>query len=93
MMTVDVVDKAGERVAWTVEVPGLLAHQTRLDREYGSVDDRLTVSGNPTHTGSARVAFKPSCCPNGKEMLDPGEDGDNTIEQQRRNRARQRQQK
>jgi hypothetical protein len=31
--------------------------------------------------------------PNGKEMLDPGEDSENTIEQQRRDRARQRQQK
>jgi len=58
-----------------------------------SVGDRLTISGNPTHTGSARVAFKRIVLPNGKEMLDPGEDSDNTIEQQRRDRARQRQQK
>jgi hypothetical protein len=53
----------------------------------------LTISGNPAHTGSARVAFTRIVLPNGKEMLDPGEDTDNAIEQQRRERARQRQQK
>jgi hypothetical protein len=58
-----------------------------------AVGDGLTISVNPTHTGSARVAFKRIVLPNGKEMLDPGEATDNTIEQQRRDRARQRQQK
>ena len=45
------------------------------------------------YRGSARAAFKRIVVPNGKEMLDPGEDSENTIEQQRRHRARQRQQK
>jgi hypothetical protein len=94
MMTVDVVDKAGTHVAWTVEMPGLLS----LTR-YGwtektvAVGDRLTVSGNPTHTGSARVAFKRIVLASGKELLDPGEDRGSTVEQQRRDRARQRQPK
>jgi hypothetical protein len=93
MMTVDVVDKAGKHVAWTVEMPGLLS----LTR-YGwtektvAVGDRLTVSGNPTHTGSARVAFKRIVLANGKELLDPGEDRGSTVEEQRRERARARQQ-
>ena len=94
MMTVDVVDNAGKHVAWTVEMPGLLSLTRHgWTQKTVSVGDRLTISGNPTHTGSARVAFKRIVLPGGKEMLDPGEDSDNTIEQQRRDRARQRQQK
>jgi hypothetical protein len=94
MMTVDVVDKAGKHVAWTVEMPGLLSLTRHgWTPKTVSAGDTLTISGNPTHTGSARVAFKRIVLPNGKEMLDPGEDSDNAIEQQRRERARQRQPK
>ena len=94
MITVDVVDKAGKHVAWTVEMPGLLSLTRHgWTQKTVSAGDRLTISGNPTHTGSARVAFKRIVLPSGKEMLDPGEDSDNTIEQQRRDRARQRQAK
>ena len=94
MMTVDVVDKAGKHVAWTVEMPGLLSLTRHgWTPKTVAVGDKLTISGNPTHTGSARVAFKRIVLPDGKEMLDPGEDSDNAIEQQRRERAKQRQQK
>jgi hypothetical protein len=92
MMTIDVVDKAGKRVAWTVEMPGLLS-LTRLGwtEKTVAVGDRLTVNGNPTHTGSARVAFKKIVLANGTELLDPNEDRSSTVEEQRRERARQRQ--
>ncbi|NOT25120.1 MAG: hypothetical protein HOP16_03355 [Acidobacteria bacterium] len=94
MMTIDVVEKAGKRVVWTVEMPGLLS-LTRLGwtEKTVAVGDRLTVSGNPTHTGSARVAFKKIVLANGTELLDPNEDRSSTVEEQRRERARQRQQK
>lgn len=94
MMTIDVVDKAGKHVAWTVEMPGLLS-LTRLGWTEKTVEvgDRLTVNGNPTHTGSARVAFKKIVLANGTELLDPNEDRAGTVEEQRRERARQRQQK
>jgi hypothetical protein len=94
MMTIDVVDKAGKRIVWTVEMPGLLS-LTRLgwtDKTV-AVGDRLTVSGNPTHTGSARVAFKKIVLANGAELLDPNVDRSSTVEEQRRERARQRQPK
>ena len=94
MMTLDVVDKAGKHIAWTVEMPGLLS-LTRLGwtEKTVAVGDRLTISGNPTHTGSARVAFKKIVLANGTELLDPNEDRASTVEEQRRERARQRQQK
>ena len=94
MMTVDVVDRNGKHIPWTVEMPGLLSLTRHgWTQQTVSVGDRLTITGNPTHTGSARVAFKRIVLPNGKEMLDPGEDSENTIEQQRRERAGQRQPK
>ena len=94
MRTIDVVDKAGKRTAWTVEMPGLLSLTRHgWTEKTVAVGDRLTVSGNPTHTGSARVAFKKIVLANGRELLDPGEDSASTIEEQRRERARQRQQK
>ena len=94
MMTIDVADETGRRVAWTVEMPGLLS-LTRLGwtEKTVVVGDRLTVSGNPTHTGSARVAFKLIVLANGTKLLDPGEDRRSTVEEQRRERARQRPQK
>jgi hypothetical protein len=94
MMTIDVVDKAGTRVPWTVEMPGLLSlTRSGWTEKTVSVGDRLTVSGNPTHTGSARVAWKRIVLANGKEMLDPGDDREAAIEEQRLQRARQRQAK
>src|ERR1044071_5218119 len=73
MMTVDVVDKAGKHVPWTVEMPGLLSLTRHgWTPKTVSVGDRLTISGNPTHTGSARGAVKRIVLPNGKEKLGPG---------------------
>jgi hypothetical protein len=94
MMTIDVADKTGKHVVWMVEMPGLLS-LTRLGwtEKTVAVGDRLTVSGNPTHTGSARVAFKKIVLANGTELLDPREDSASTVEEQRRERARQRQQR
>ena len=92
MMTIDVVDKTGKRVAWTVEMPGLLSLTRHGWTERTvSVGEQLTVAGNPTHTGSARVAFKRIVLANGRVLLDPGDDMESTVEQQRRERARQRQ--
>ena len=72
MMTVDVVDKAGKHVAWTVEMPGLLSLTRHgWTEKTVSVGDRLTISGNPTHTGSARVAFKRIVLPTARRCWTP----------------------
>jgi len=93
MMTIDVVDRAGKHVAWTVEMPGLLSLTRHgWTEKTVSVGEQLTVAGNPTHTGSARVAFKRIVLANGRVLLDPGDDMESAVEQQRRERAGQRQQ-
>src|SRR5882672_4311213 len=58
MMSVEVVDGAGKVVQWTIEFPG------RLNLVNGgwtddsvAVGERITVTGNPTHTGSSRLSF------------------------------------
>jgi len=93
-MTVDVVDEAGKHVAWTVEMAGLLSLTRQGWTEKSiTVGEQLTIIGNPTHTGSPRMAFDRLTRADGTELLDPGENNQGTIEEQRRERALQRQQK
>ena len=93
-MTVDVVDETGKHVVWTVEMAGLLSLTRQGWTEKSvSVGEQLTITGNPTHTGSPRMAFDRLTRADGTELLDPGENNQSTIEEQRRERALQRQQK
>jgi hypothetical protein len=92
-MTVDVVDANGTRETWTVELAGLLSlSRAGWTDKTVSAGDQLTITGNPTHTSSPRIAFRSLVLPSGRELLDPGDDRRETIEEQRRERARQRDQ-
>ena len=94
MMTIDVVDKTGNHVVWTVEMAGLLSLTRQGGRRNGVVGERLTVSGNPTHTGSARES--PSSESSGQTARScwiHASNSASTVEEQRRERARQRQEK
>ena len=72
-MTVDVVDEAGNHVVWTVELAGVLALSRQgWTKDTVSVGEQLTVTGNPTHTGSPRVFFTRLVLANGTELLNPG---------------------
>jgi Family of unknown function (DUF6152) len=94
MITLDVVDAAGKHVAWTVEMAGLLSlSRVGWTKNTVSAGDQLTVIGNPTHTGSPRIFFTRMVFPNGKEMIGPGAGDVSAIEEQRRQRARERSQK
>ena len=93
MITLDVVDAGGKHVAWTVEMAGLLSlSRVGWTKTMVSAGDQLTVTGNPTHTGSPRIFFTRMVLPNGKEMVGPGSGDVSAIEQQRRQRARERSQ-
>ena len=52
--------------------------------------ERVTVTGNPTHTGSDRIAFKRLVRPDGSELLPAGPQRANALEEERRQRALQR---
>jgi hypothetical protein len=90
-MTLDVTNEAGKHETWTVEMAGLLSLSRQgWTEDSVSLGEQLTVTGNPTHTGSPRIAFRRLVLPNGQELLDPNDNRQDDIEEQRRERARQR---
>ena len=92
-MTLDVMDEAGQHETWTIEMPGLLSLSRQgWTTDTVSIGEQLTVTGNPTHSGSQRIAFRRLVLANGTELLDPNANRQNDIEEQRRERARQRDQ-
>ena len=92
-MTVDVMSKAGELETWTIEMAGLLSLSRQgWTTDTASIGEQLTVTGNPTHTGSQRNAFRRLVLANGTELLDPNANRRDIVEEQRRERARQREQ-
>ncbi len=93
MMAVDVVDGKGQHVTWTVEMAGLLSLTRQgWTNNTVSIGGQLTVTGNPTHTGSPRIFFTRIVLANGTELIAPGDSDRSAIDEQRRERARQRNQ-
>ena len=93
MMTMDVTDEAGNVVKWTVEFAG------RLNLTVGgwsdntiSAGERVTVTGNPTHTGSPRLSFVLLVRTDGTELR-AGNERLQAIEEERRQRTQQRDQR
>jgi len=93
LLIMDVTDGAGKVDQWTVEFAGRLNLS-----EFGWTADSLkpgetvTVTGNPTHTGSARMFFRRIVRADGTELLPGNAQRLDTIEEQRRRRAREREQ-
>jgi hypothetical protein len=92
-MFMDVKDEAGKTVKWEVEFAG------RLNLAKGGwttntikAGERVTVTGNPTHSGSARLAFQRLVRADGTELVRPGDKVLDSIEEARRQRARERSQ-
>jgi uncharacterized protein DUF6152 len=91
LMLMNVTDNTGKVVTWTVEFAG------RLNLTEGGWTDRsvtpgetVTVFGNPTHTNSPRVFFLHLVRADGSELYPPSKARDDAIEEQRRQRARER---
>lgn len=90
-MLVDVRDDAGTTRSWEVEFDG------RLNLTNGGwtddtvkVGERITVTGNPTHTGSPRLFFMSLERADGSTLLRPAFERLNALEQDRRRRIEQR---
>ena len=93
MMFMDVTDKDGKVVKWVVEFDGNL----NLSEKGWTADsikahERVTVTGNPTHTGSQRMFFTRLVRPDGTELLREDRQRLKGIEEERRQRALQRNQ-
>jgi hypothetical protein len=93
MMLMDVTDESGRVAKWTVEFSGRLnLSNVGWTEESIQSGERVTVTGNPTHTGSERMFFRKLVRADGSELLPGGPQRLNTLEQERRQRALQRDQ-
>jgi Family of unknown function (DUF6152) len=93
MMSIDVTDDTGKVVKWTVEFDGVLNLTEGGWTERSVVaGERLTVSGNPTHTNSPRMFFRRLVRADGSEVARHQDTRGTAIDEQRRQRARERSQ-
>ena len=93
LMSVDVTDNTGKVVTWTIEFAGRLQLTGGGWTEHTiPVGQRVTVTGNPSHTGSPRMYFRKLVKADGTDLLSPTVERNNAIEQERRQRALRRNQ-
>ena len=89
----DVTDEAGKVVKWAVEFAGRLnLSEVGWTADSIKAGEKVTVTGNATHTGSRRMFFRRLVRPDGTELLPAGPQRLNAIEEERRARALQRNQ-
>ena len=93
MMYMDVPDAAGPVVKWAVEFAGRLnLSEVGWTADSIKSGERVTVTGNPTHAPSSRIAFRRLVRSDGTVLLPAAPQRLNAIEEERRERARQRSQ-
>jgi hypothetical protein len=91
LMSMDVTDASGKVATWTVEFAGRLnLGEKGWTPQTIKAGERVTVTGNPTHTGSARMFFRGLVRPDGTKLSggDPNQQQD--VEEARRLRRQQR---
>jgi hypothetical protein len=94
IMWLDVKDEAGDTVRWTVEFDGRvnLTGFGWTDSTI-TVGEHVSVTGNPTHSGSPRMFFAQLARPDGTTLRRPFADHVlGTLEEARRERAQERDQ-
>jgi len=93
MMFMDVTDESGKVMKWAVEFAGRLnLSEVGWTADSVKAGERVTVTGNPTHTGSERMFFRKLVRADGTELLPAGPQRLKAIEEERQQRARQRNQ-
>jgi hypothetical protein len=84
---VEVTDEAGAAKSWEVEFDGRLnLTNAGWTDDTIKVGERITVTGNPTHTGSARMFFVSLQRADGSTLLRPAIARIQGLEEQRRQR-------
>jgi uncharacterized protein DUF6152 len=93
MMSLDVTDKSGKVEKWTVEFAGRLnLIEGGWTSETIKPGDHIKVSGNPARKGDRQMAFRRIVKADGTELLPTQAKRLTAIEEERRERARQREQ-
>ena len=93
MMYLDVVDASGKVAKWVVEFDGRL-NLSNFGWTADSIKsgERVVVTGNPSHAESNRIFFLKLVHPDGTELVRGSLQRFSAIEEDRRQRARQRDQ-
>jgi hypothetical protein len=87
MLSIDVADETGKVVQWVVEFPGRLnLGDVGWTADSIKAGERVTVTGNPTHTGSRRMFFRRLVRADGTELLSGNAKRQDAIEEERRQR-------
>ena len=88
MMYMDVTDASGKVSKWTVEFAGRL-NLSNVGWTENSIKsgERVTVTGNPTHTGSDRIFFRKLLHADGTALLPAAPQRADALEEERRQRA------
>ena len=93
MMVMDVTDPSGKVVKWEVEFAGRLnLSNVGWTAESIKAGERVTVTGNPSRTSSSRMFFRKLVRADGTELLPGDAQRLNAVEEERRQRALQRNQ-
>jgi hypothetical protein len=91
LMTLEVTDKDGKVVTWVVEFAGRLnLSEVGWSADSIRTGEKLTVTGNPTHEPLPRLAFQRIVKADGSELLPAAAQRNDTLEEERRERARRR---
>ena len=91
LMTLEVTDKDGKAVTWVVEFAGRLnLSEIGWSAESIRSGEKLTVTGNPTHEPLPRLAFQRIVKADGSELVPAAAQRNDTLEEERRERARRR---
>jgi hypothetical protein len=95
MLLIDVTDETGKVAKWVVEFPGRLnLGDLGWTADSIKAGERVTVLGHPTHTGSTRMFFRRLRRADGTELVSGGgAQRQDALEEARRQRARERDQK
>jgi hypothetical protein len=91
LMTLAVTDESGKVVAWVVEFAGRLnLSEVGWTADSIKTGEKVTVTGNPTHAPGSRLAFQRIVKADGTELLPAAAQRNQTLEEERRERARRR---
>jgi len=93
IMSMDVTDKSGKVVTWTVEFAGRLnLAEGGWTADTIKPGERVKVSGNPARQNDHQMSFGRIVRADGTELVPVGKKREEAIEAERRERARQRSQ-
>ena len=91
LMTLEVTDKDGKVVTWVVEFAGRLnLSEMGWSAESIRSGEKITVTGNPTHEALPRLAFQRIVKADGSELVPAAAQRNDTLEEERRERAKRR---